>query len=376
MKKFLSMLLVLVLTLSMGTVAFAATDKDNQNPTFTVIYKLDDAIKSGTPEAYPAGITAPDQTFTYSFTAEKVEQNSAVTVQSMPTISNVTVSFTGDGVPTTDNSEKTGTGTIDLSKVVWPGVGVYYYKVTQSVTNEALGVTYSEADHTLKVTVYQDTAESRPYVAFVTLTSNLGIDTNNDGTTDNKTNGFINTYAANNLAVSKEVTGNMGDRDKEFSVDVTFTAANTMSSSITYTDGSATTTIAPNDAGWTDNTGDPAPNTKSITKTITLKHGETVTFQNLPVGVTYIVKERDYTGNNGGYDAATYGINEAAAAANVNGASSNMDKDGESVKIINNKGMNVDMGIGLDSLPYILLLAVVVVGLAVFFVKKRAAREN
>ena len=44
--------------------------------------------------------------------------------------------------------------------------------------------------------------------------------------------------------------------------------------------------------------------------------------------------------------------------------------------ITNNKGGVVDTGINMDSMPYILMLAVVFMGLFVFFSKKRKMREN
>ena len=47
----------------------------------------------------------------------------------------------------------------------------------------------------------------------------------------------------------------------------------------------------------------------------------------------------------------------------------------EAVTITNNKVADVDTGIALDSLPYVLLLAVSVVGMAAFVMKKRAERE-
>lgn len=375
MKKLMSLLLVLVLALSMGTVAFAATEKDNQNPTFTVTYQLDEEIKSGEPLAFPEGIVAPKQTFTYTITARDVKETTTVTQAQMPQIASVTAAFTADDkLPTSNASTQTETVTINLTDIQWPGVGVYYYDVAQSVNNEALGVNYSNAAHTLKVTVYQD-ANQRPYVAFVTLNANLNSVGENGVTTD-KSNGFTNTYTANNLSVKKEVTGNMGDQDKVFNVDVTFTAANTLSSAITYTDDNSSATIAHDDENWATN---PGAGTKSITKTITLKHDETVTFQNLPAGVTYTVKEKDYTTEEGGnYDAAKYTKDNTVANAIVkpDGETDTMQKTAQNVLVVNNKGINVDTGVLLDSLPYILMLAFAVIGLAVFFVKRRTAREN
>ena len=171
-----------------------------------------------------------------------------------------------------------------------------------------------------------------------------------------KSGSFNNTYSAGSLSVTKNVTGNMGDQQKEFTVKVTFTAptGDTVREAITYVDGTETKTIA---AGWT--------GSKEVD--ITLKHGETVTFNNIPYGVTYTVVENDYTGANGGYDAAGYNFSDTSKIIN---------SDSDTVTITNNKGGTVDTGIGLDSLPYIMLLVLAAAGLIVFFSKKRMAREN
>lgn len=365
MKKILSMLFVMIMTFSMGDVVFAAnTIQNNTNPSFTVTYKLAEEIKSG--ENYPEGIVAPEQKFTYSFTPEKVEENKEITKEKMPEIPPVTVEFQGDDLPVANNPSKEKQGTIDITSINWPGVGVYYYKVVQRVDQEKPGVAYaSEAakEHTLKVTVYNDPNNSTSYAAFVTLTENLNAN-DGQGNTANKSNGFTNTYSANNLSVKKEVTGNMGDKDKEFEVDVTFKIlenSETMASTISY----GGENIAPSD--WTE---------RSVTKVIKLKHDDTVTFQNIPKGVEYTVKEHDYTTEDTGkYDTATYKIGEAATE---NGGKAiptgKIGNSSTSVTITNNKGVPVDTGINMDNLPYILMLAFVIVSLSVLLVRRYVVR--
>ena len=48
----------------------------------------------------------------------------------------------------------------------------------------------------------------------------------------------------------------------------------------------------------------------------------------------------------------------------------------KAVVVKNTKGEEIATGITLDSMPYILMLAVVFMGLFVFFSKKRMMREN
>lgn len=105
----------------------------------------------------------------------------------------------------------------------------------------------------------------------------------------------------------------------------------------------------------------------TVSVEINLKNEETITFDNIPYGVTYKVEENNYTAvADGGYDAASYDGNENGTIASAS----------VSTTITNNKSTGVDTGISLDSIPYVLTLAVVCAGAFVFFSKKRAAREN
>ena len=128
-----------------------------------------------------------------------------------------------------------------------------------------------------------------------------------------------------------------------------------MKSVISYTDGTAQTIAT---SAWKEKDG-----SKQAEVTIALKHNETVTFTNIPYDVTYEVVEADYTSEaNGKYDAAKYDFTDTAKK---------IDSATDTVTITNNKGTTVDTGVVLDSLPYILLIAVAVVGVVAFTAKKR-----
>ena len=335
MKKLLSVILALVMILSLSTVAFAA----NQDASFTKTYKLTNA-----------GTRNPAETFTFQFTADHVtDSNSNLGTDKMPAIPNATVEY-GEGTATTDGLKKTVD--VALADVVWPGVGIYYYKVNE-VAGTTAGVTYDGETAYLKVTVAYDEGTNTYYTAFVTL--NLA-DDNGDGQTDSKTGGFTNEYSAGSLAISKQVTGNMGDQSAYFAVKVTLTGEQGK----TYLDS------------YPVSGGSNASNSTSIAigveTTFYLKHGETITISNLPYGVTYSVEEEDYTdAAKGGYDEASY---------NFYDSNKKIDTDSDTVTITNNKGATVDTGIVLDSMPYVLLLAVAAMGLAVLLTKKRASRED
>lgn len=325
MKKSLSLALVLILVLTMSVAVFAA---DNQEASFNLTYKLENADTSN-----------PAETFTFTFTNGQVTDAAAGTVA--PSVPDATVSFDA-GSATVDGLQKQVS--VALGGVTWPSVGIYTYDVNQKAGTTA-GVNYSDVTAKLKVTVAWDEASSTYYTAFVTLSL---ADEDNDGHTDTKTANFENVYSAGSLSVTKNVAGNLGDRSKEFNVRVTFTApeASAVNSTISYVVDGETETIAP---VWDGNTA---------SVQIALHHEETVTFTNIPYGVTYNVEEDSY--KNDGYD-TTYSDNKTGTIG----------KAADTVTITNTKGTDVDTGIVLDSLPYILLIAVALVGVVAFTAKKR-----
>lgn len=306
MKKLLALALTLVMVLSLSVTAFAA-ETDQTSITF--------------PKEV-AGTGAPVET--YQFKLQKGGQDVSGCAGSVTGAGNVTISLPGiDDI----GSE--------------PGVVEYNLVETDNAT---AGMTYATG-YKVKVWLYRDDTNGGALYRVAKLYNG----------SNEKATAVTNTYSAGTLAVDKKVTGNMGDRSKEFNVTVTFTApeGKTVRSTIGYTDNGEGKTIAPE--AWSGNTA---------SASITLKHDETVTFENIPYGVTYTVVEDNYQDE--GYTTTTNYSDDTNKK--IDGAS-------DTVTITNNKGAIVDTGITLDSLPYVLLLAVSLVGMAAFVMKKRAERE-
>lgn len=340
MKKFLSILLALALVLSLGTVAFAAggepstTYEDQGTVTLKKIYKLENE-----------STTSPAETFTFSaVTCDAVEGvGNDVTKENAPLPTVSPVQFE-EGTATTEGKE--GTFTITLPEISeYKSVGVYTYSFTEN-TGTTAGVEYSTQKIELKVYVLNDGNGS--YIRVPSIVTKVG---------DKKLESIENTYSAGSLAVTKSVTGNLGDKQKDFNVTVTFTKpeGKTVNSTISYTDETDTETILPTE--WSGNTA---------TANITLKDGETVTFTNIPYEVTYTVVEEDYTGE--GYLAAQYDDN---ANGTINAAAI-------STTITNDKNVEgvIDTGVFMDSLPYVLLLVGACAGLVVFFARRRMTHKG
>ena len=339
MKKLISMLLALLLVMSLSSAAFAssATYTDMSTVTLTINYNETNE-----------GSTSPaeDLSFTISNTSV-TDAASGVDTSNMPTPTLGTVSYAEGDAGDTDMTK-----TLTITLPFYTSVGIYTYTITQTAGDKA-GVSYWASDIRLVVTVIQD-ADGLLRVAAV----------HTEGGEGEKSDDITNTYSAGSLAVTKTVTGNMGDRSKYFAINVTLTgeADKTYAASYTVTGGTK----------LTDGTTDAATESISVdglSHTFYLQDGETFTIHNLPYGVTYTVTEADYTGENGGYDTPAYTYSDA-------GTTKTVDSSSETVDITNNKGAIVDTGISLDSLPYILLLVISLTGAVVFIVKRRSSRES
>ena len=297
---------------------------------------------------------APAETFNFTVTpgatvngAEKtVEKSEATTIPAMAANSDEkTVEFTAL------TEDGTGTFTVDVANLNITKPGIYYYTVTETPSNTA-GVDYAADPMIMVITAgYADDGEDS------TLSYWVGLHDSKEFNNKNKL--FENTYTAGSLKVTKKVTGSLGNKDKKFNIDVTFTApaGKTVKSTITYVNNGEKS-IAP--AAWTLNT---TTNQYEATVTVELAHKGFVQFNNIPKDVTYIVEEQDYSREE---YTATYEDSKSGTIAN----------DVKSTTITNQRGDDtIDTGVILDNAPYMLMLAVVAGGAMTLVIKKRREEE-
>ena len=230
--------------------------------------------------------------------------------------------------------------------------GKWNYTISE-ISGNTQGVTYSNTSFNVQVFVSYDTTNPNKLVAATSFTS---------GTTGNKIEEIVNNYDLGTLTITKNVTGNLASRTQKFEIDVTFTSDNSVLSAI-----SGAADIAVGD--WIRG----ADSKYTVTKTVSLSHGETATFSNIPEGVSYMVTEKDQhtaEDTNGsdiskGYT-VTYANREGTIAADT----------ASTATVQNQKGATVDTGITMDSLPYIMLIAFVAVIGAVMLIKRIKASND
>ena len=170
---------------------------------------------------------------------------------------------------------------------------------------------------------------------------------------------ITNDYTPNSsdLTVTKTVTGLLGDHEKQFSFTLSFNQPIDPEklAKITWTKSDETEVIL---AGQT--------------YTFTLAHGQSIVFSGIPAGVIATVAEdecENYTTKYKIHD--TGAILNWDAAIEDRSASVTIDATAKTIQFLNHNEAEPDMGVLLDTLPYILILVVVVGGGVLLFLRKR-----
>lgn len=180
---------------------------------------------------------------------------------------------------------------------------------------------------------------------------------------------FVNEYTTpklESMTIKKVVTGAFGERSKMFTFSVTLdNAANpALLSGVTHPD---------------------VANLNSFT----LKHGKSVTLGNIPIDTIITITESDAndyktsaTGHKhsiktSGARTFTYKVEEEGGVAVLKSLGDDSEGfDGTAITVTNNFDGTPDTGVLLDTLPYLILLAVAVAGGVLVVVRKRKHRDE
>lgn len=286
--------------------------------------------------------------------------------------------------------------TVDFSNGLWGngydenGAYVSVSHVFNEVVDANTDYIYSFAENVSKANVrgYDLTRTLVDGVKGTTGSVTMNKENNNQSIT------FSNFYKKNttDVTISKIVTGLMGDTNKGFTFNVS---------------------IKKNGADCTGVTAKKGDQTVSDLTNFTLKHNETVTLENVPIGATITVTEvkpgEHYKvsatgyGEQNGSDSGNVTFTYVAVANTPTGGDANeanlmllsvdedtaVGDDGEAVAydtgaevtnnqitVINRCDLMPDTGVLLDTLPYIVILAVVAGGVALLMLRKRRKNDD
>lgn len=389
LKKFFAGVLAAAMMLTVGaTSAFATTPdtisvkKDGSETDAKMFTESDDDLVL-TKTLHVVKGTAPDS-MTFSFTVVKQGETTAINGAA----SNAVFTATQDEPFVGPNKDYTATTTVQLATVLGNNkdkVGEYSYTITES-TPAYPGVTPVDSTLTMKITVVNQLDEQKQPIAnsygyYVALYR------------DNKKveakDAFKNSYDSKSLTLSKTVHGALGDLSKPFTFKITFNKNHDITDASGLYKGPQLPTNLDGVTVSGKNGGDYL--TIGEEYTVTMKHGQSLTFTNLPAGVEYVVKE---DGSEAGADGVTLTCTNNAgntvkydvSVKNANGENVGFDSNKATVSgsisadvttaFHNTNAAEPDMGVVLDNAPYIAMLAIVAIGGVALMLNKRRRDEE
>lgn len=268
-------------------------------------------------------------------------------------------------------------------------VGEYTFTITETMEKAYRSVTAERETLTMVVSKVNakelkedSTAEFGYFVALKTASGKVLA-------TEAFKNYYGNNNSVNNLTLSKTVHGALGDLSKPFTFKITFNKNHEIADATGLYKGPQ---LPVNLDGITV-TGKNAGDYLTIGEeyTVTMKHGQSLTFTNLPADVEYVVKED-------GSEAGAAGVtltdtNEAGntvkynvTVKNANGENVCFDSNAVTVSgsisadvttaFHNTNAAEPDMGVVLDNAPYIAMLAIVAIGGVALMLNKRRRDEE
>ncbi len=331
MKKLFSLVLAMIMVMSLATVAFAAEGDVTIGLNYTVT----------------GGAEVPTETLNF-VVANTGKPEGATTAPTITVGTNNTFDVGGD---TTAYEIPINHTTSDFTVV-----GDYTYTVTMK-DGGVQAVGYDTSTVAVLIQAYYDeNTEDRSIVTSVTF--KIG---------DEKFDDLENTYDTNTMSIEKEVTGNLGIKSAEFDIDLILTSKNPVKAPVTI--GGTEYSVDK----WTQNTD----GKYELKVDLVIKEGSDITAVELPLGVEFKVVEdarhlnaddkKANTADDVGYS-VTYTVDGNAGNTGVIDATA----DNSAVKLVNDKSIGVDTGITLDSLPFVLILAVSAIAGVLFVTKRRS----
>lgn len=280
--------------------------------------------------------TGANEAATFTFKAENISKPAGV--ENAPAIGNIEIEVAADAASATKNF------TVDSSLFTVPGT--YEYTLSEVIpTTKIAGVTYAENTYTLKVQAYYD-ADGK-------MATNVAIRAEN-ANEKSENAAFTNTYTADEtgLTVKKVLAGSFADTRDTFTITVTFTTEDenlVLQSLATITKSDDNIIVTNEDDVYTISG---------------IGHNDTVTFTNLPAGIKWTVSETNKVGT----------ASQKPYTDSYDKAEGVIGRDGAST-VTNTLDETIDTGVSTDSMPYIMLMAFVMILAAAVVLKKRTVNE-
>lgn len=297
-------------------------------------------------------------------------------------------------IPVNDNGE--------TKAFTYPGV--YYYEFHEKQDN-ITGITYDDTTYTIRLNVEYKT-DNTLKVTSSTVTKD---EADSQGNTKTEKDKFVqNTYGAGKLTITKKIEGNIGDKEKEFTIAVTLDDpkinSNTTQIATVYLTGNY---VPADETGKITGLTYTKPSTSDMVTDHYVKwqDGETKYFlvtdktnyslYNIPNGVTYTVYEygqnKDTTDENiDVYRVNGYAVAYSGTISNNSGdtpkttdieARSDDNKlivsnevetgDLHEITITNSRDVQLDTGVFTSNLPYFIILFAAAGGLVIFLVSRK-----
>ena len=388
LKKFFAGVLAAAMMLTVGaTAAFATAPATGETDNNAVTYTPSETnVDLGIMKNYKVEKgTAPKEEFTFNV--------SYVSENSKPYTS--TYNYTGtksakfeENMAAKEDAYQASLG-IKIQDFNLPaGPGKYCFEIKENVpTKKTPGVTYDETTRYLVITVANN-SDLNGYVYYAQLYDNNYTHANSikDKATGTKVDGakaFTNTYTANNVVISKDIKGGLGDLAAKFTFKVKLTAADGKTANqyvgakVVHSDDAAVTanTVwavseknSAEDAGWYE---------------VKLGRNEQIELENLPEDIVVTVKETDggeYTVEQNPSDITSKNANTSytkiGTMNNSGVVTATVGTANGSIGFINTKEGTPDMGVVLDNAPYIAMLAIVAIGGVALMLNKRRRDEE
>lgn len=243
--------------------------------------------------------------------------------------------------------------TVDFSKVQFTEPGLYRYEIRESAT-DVPGVTADSSVYYIDIAVVTDDNGK-----LTIMEGGVGM---NNGT--QKVTSFTNKFGSTSLTLGKTVTGNQGDRNKEFEFTVEIENAPIGSVyNVTLPEGGNASNKAELTVG----------NDGTVTATYYLKHNQSIVINGLTKGVTYTITEEIEDGE--GYETSNT-VDSAEMEEDKTTGAQTMGEVSQVVNFTNHREGTVPTGVLLDVAPYAALVMIAGAAFAALMISKKRRAER